>query len=40
MPAYLAEFLATPLGILTLTVLKALAILAPLLFGVAYLTYA
>jgi NADH-quinone oxidoreductase subunit H len=40
MPAYLAEFIATPLGILTLTVLKALAILAPLLFGVAYLTYA
>ena len=33
-------FLATPGGILALTVLKALAILVPLLLAVAYLTYA
>jgi NADH-quinone oxidoreductase subunit H len=36
----MAAFLATPPGILALTVLKALAILVPLLVGVAYLTYA
>ncbi len=35
----MAAFLATPFGILVLTVLKALAILVPLLMGVAYLTY-
>jgi NADH-quinone oxidoreductase subunit H len=40
MLALLQAFLATPLGILVLTVLKALAILVPLLVGVAYLTYA
>ena len=40
MIAFLTAFLATPLGILVLTVVKALAILAPLLLGVAYLTYA
>jgi NADH-quinone oxidoreductase subunit H len=33
-------FLETPLGILILTVVKALALLVPLLVGVAYLTYA
>lgn len=33
-------FFATPLGVLILTVLKALALLVPLLIGVAYLTYA
>jgi NADH-quinone oxidoreductase subunit H len=36
----MTNFLATPLGILVLTVLKALALLVPLLVGVAYLTYA
>jgi NADH-quinone oxidoreductase subunit H len=36
----MTEFLATPFGILVLTVLKALALLVPLLVGVAYLTYA
>ena len=40
MAALLTAFLATPLGILVLTVVKALAILVPLLIGVAYLTYA
>jgi NADH-quinone oxidoreductase subunit H len=40
MVAFLTAFLATPLGILVLTVVKALAILVPLLMGVAYLTYA
>jgi NADH-quinone oxidoreductase subunit H len=40
MVALITEFLATPLGILVLTVVKALAILVPLLMGVAYLTYA
>jgi len=40
MVAFITAFLATPLGILVLTVVKALAILAPLLLGVAYLTYA
>jgi len=40
MVAFLTAFLATPLGILVLTVVKALAILVPLLIGVAYLTYA
>lgn len=33
-------FFATPLGVLILTVLKALALLVPLLIAVAYLTYA
>src|SRR4051794_22450430 len=33
-------FLANPLGIALLTVLKALALLVPLLLGVAYLTLA
>lgn len=33
-------FFATPFGILVLTVLKALALLVPLLIAVAYLTYA
>ena len=33
-------FLATPLGTLALTVAQALALLVPLLIGVAYLTYA
>ncbi len=37
---FLGAFFATPAGILVLTVLKALAILAPLLTAVAYLTYA
>ena len=36
----MAEFLATPFGILVLTVVEALALLVPLLIGVAYLTYA
>jgi NADH-quinone oxidoreductase subunit H len=36
----MTDFLATPLGILLLTVVKALALLVPLLVGVAYLTYA
>src|SRR5512135_3499525 len=36
----LLEFFKTPLGILVLTVIKALALLVPLLIGVAYLTYA
>jgi NADH-quinone oxidoreductase subunit H len=40
MVAFITAFLATPLGILVLTVVKALAILVPLLIGVAYLTYA
>ena len=40
MAAFLTAFLATPLGLLVLTVVKALAILVPLLIGVAYLTYA
>jgi NADH-quinone oxidoreductase subunit H len=40
MVAFLTAFLASPLGILVLTVVKALAILVPLLIGVAYLTYA
>jgi NADH-quinone oxidoreductase subunit H len=35
----MAAFLATPFGILVLIVLKTLAILVPLLIGVAYLTY-
>ncbi len=38
--ATLMEFLATPFGILVLTVVKALALLVPLLIGVAYLTLA
>ncbi len=33
-------FLATPLGVLSLTVAQTLAILVPLLIGVAYMTYA
>ena len=37
---FLHDFFATSFGILILTVLKALAILVPLLIGVAYLTYA
>jgi NADH-quinone oxidoreductase subunit H len=36
----MTEFLASPLGILVITLLKALALLVPLLIGVAYLTYA
>ena len=40
MIAMLLDFLKTPLGILVLTVAKALALLVPLLIGVAYLTYA
>ena len=36
----MAAFFATPFGVLVLTVLKALALLVPLLIGVAYLTYA
>jgi len=36
----LMDFFATPFGVLVLTVLKALALLVPLLIGVAYLTYA
>jgi NADH-quinone oxidoreductase subunit H len=40
MAALFTAFFATPLGILVLIVLKALAILVPLLIGVAYLTYA
>src|SRR5208283_3460137 len=40
MAAFFTAFFATPLGILVLIVLKALAILVPLLLGVAYLTYA
>ena len=40
MIAMLLDFLKTPLGILILTVAKALALLVPLLIGVAYLTYA
>jgi len=40
MIAMLLDFLKTPLGILVLTVVKALALLVPLLIGVAYLTYA
>jgi NADH-quinone oxidoreductase subunit H len=40
MAAFLSAFFANPFGILVLTVLKALAILVPLLVGVAYLTYA
>ena len=40
MIAMLLEFLQTPLGVLILTVVKALALLVPLLMFVAYLTYA
>jgi NADH-quinone oxidoreductase subunit H len=40
MDAFFAAFFITPPGVLVLTVLKALAILLPLLMGVAYLTYA
>ena len=40
MIAMLLEFLKTPFGILVLTLLKALALLVPLLIAVAYLTYA
>src|SRR5271169_5661014 len=40
MVALLTAFLATPIGVLVLIVVKALAILVPLLMGVAYLTYA
>jgi len=40
MTAMLLEFLKTPLGVLVLTLLKALALLVPLLIAVAYLTYA
>ena len=40
MAALFTVFFATPLGIFVLIVLKALAILVPLLIGVAYLTYA
>ena len=36
----MSAFLATPLGILILTVLEALAIIVPVLIGMAYLTYA
>ncbi len=36
----LNAFLATPLGVLALTVAQALALLVPVLIGVAYLTYA
>ncbi len=36
----MAEFLSTPFGILIVTVLEALALLVPLLIGVAYVTYA
>ncbi|WP_287787026.1 NADH-quinone oxidoreductase subunit NuoH [Acidiphilium sp.] len=36
----MAEFFATPIGVLVLLVLEALAILVPLLIGVAYATYA
>jgi NADH-quinone oxidoreductase subunit H len=36
----MAAFLATPFGILILTVLKTLAIVVPVLIGMAYLTYA
>ncbi len=36
----MSEFLATPLGIVLLTFAKALALLVPLLIGVAYLTWA
>src|SRR5713226_5720021 len=36
----MAAFLDTPLGTLILTVAEALALLVPLLIGVAYLTYA
>ena len=36
----MAAFLQTPFGVLILTVLEALALLVPLLIGVAYLTYA
>jgi NADH-quinone oxidoreductase subunit H len=36
----MAAFFATPLGILILLILEALAILVPLLIGVAYATYA
>ncbi len=40
MQAILTTFFATPLGSLVLIVLEVLAILLPLLFAVAYLTYA
>jgi NADH-quinone oxidoreductase subunit H len=40
MTAMLLEFLKTPFGILVLTLVKALALLVPLLIAVAYLTYA
>lgn len=36
----MATFFATPFGVLVLTVLEALALLVPVLLGVAYLTYA
>lgn len=36
----MAAFFATPFGVLVLTVLEALALLVPVLIGVAYLTYA
>jgi len=36
----MSEFLATPLGLVVLMVLETLAILVPLLLGVAYATYA
>ena len=36
----MAQFLATPFGFLLLTLVEALALLVPLLIGVAYLTYA
>jgi NADH-quinone oxidoreductase subunit H len=36
----MSDFLATPLGIVLLTFAKALALLVPLLIGVAYLTWA
>ena len=36
----MSAFLATPLGVLILTLVKALLFLVPLLIGVAYLTYA
>ncbi len=36
----MSAFLATPLGVLVMTLVKALLFLVPLLIGVAYLTYA
>jgi NADH-quinone oxidoreductase subunit H len=38
--AAMQDFLTTPFGILILTLVKTLALLVPLLIGVAYLTYA